>query len=645
MNSPTESSSRRPLWLLALLVLLATAAHSGATPPSLVRIEVDRPLANLGIPVLAHFQDDMGREYVLSSVPVGELEAAGIPYSMVDRDASGARYLVALELRPGGREQAARTTRVLLDDGRRLVVRADGRRARSLAALGFGLAPLPERPISLRTLAPAEYRAGFDPGVEAMIAEVDEVTVWDYDGNLSGETPVATKGADYTIATRHTRSGEAIRQAVRYVYRHLEALGLEASFQRWSAEGLAGRNVIGQHTGLTAPEEIVLVTAHLDDMPPDGRAPGADDNASGCVGVMIAADILSQRVFDRTVRFLFFTGEEQGLFGARAYARRSAAAGENIVAVLNLDMIAWDEREGPILRLHTRPSGNPGYPGDEAIADTFTEVVDAYGLGAELMPTLTAEGVTASDHSPFWNEGYAAILASEDNQSDFNPYYHTSDDRRQFLNLPYFTNFVKAVVGTAAHLAGLTGRPAVRRPGQLAASLLTPNQVQLSWNDRSDNESFFEIEVKTGQDAWRLATTATVNRQRVRVGQLGPAVDHLFRVRAASVHGPSAWSKKASLRTPELLPRPENLRATVHSPRRVVLRWDHRSEGKERFEVQMRTGRSPWRLTASVPANVQGFGHSGLAPTTTYGFRVRARGAGALSHWSAEIRVTTPAAE
>ena len=44
--------------------------------------------------------------------------------------------------------------------------------------------------------------------------------------------------------------------------------------------------------GLSAQDEVVLVTAHLDDMPDVGRAPGADDNASGCVAVMIAADIL-----------------------------------------------------------------------------------------------------------------------------------------------------------------------------------------------------------------------------------------------------------------------------------------------------------------------------------------------------------------
>ena len=631
--------------LLALLLLLAAPVNGGAPSPqpsSLVRIEVDRPLAELGVPVLAHFVDGSGREYVLSRVPVSDLEAAGMTYRLIDPDASGARYLVAFEHRSGGREAASRSMRVLHDDGARLVVRADARRARWLASLGFAVAPLPERPVRLRALAPAEYRVGFDPGVEAIIAEVDEVTVWDYDGNLSGENPVTIGASDYTITTRHTESGEPIRKATRYVFEHLRALELEVSYQSWSSEGSTGRNVIAEHPGLPGRDEVVLVTAHLDDMPAVGPAPGADDNASGCVAAMIAADILGRRAFERTIRFVFFTGEEQGLHGARVYARRAAAAGENIVAMLNLDMIAWDEIGDPILRLHTRPASNPGYPGDAAIAEAFAEVVDTYGLASELMPILAAEGVTASDHSPFWNEGYPAILAIEDNAGDFNAYYHTADDRRQFLNLPYFTNFVRATVGTAAHLAGLTGRSVVRRPDRLAARLLSPTQVMLTWIDRSDNESFFEIQARTGSDGWQLATIAAADSQRIRVGRLTPAADHRFRIRAASIHGPSAWSKKAAITTPGLLPRPEDLRATVRSPRRVFLRWQDMSEGEDLFEVQKRIPGSPWLFAGSAPADARSLDLGNLTPRTTYRFRVRARSVGARSHWSAVQEVTTP---
>ncbi|MGD8794296.1 MAG: hypothetical protein PVF47_17230, partial [Anaerolineae bacterium] len=53
--------------------------------------------------------------------------------------------------------------------------------------------------------------------------------------------------------------------------------------------------------------------------------------------------------------------------------------------------------------------------------------------------------------------GYVAIMGIED-LLDFNPYYHTVNDRLNFLDLAYFTEFVKAGVGTFAHM-GLGSRP------------------------------------------------------------------------------------------------------------------------------------------------------------------------------------------
>jgi leucyl aminopeptidase len=204
-------------------------------------------------------------------------------------------------------------------------------------------------------------------------------------------------------------------------------------------------------TGTLTPDVIVLITAHLDDMPSGGRAPGADDNASGSVGVMLAAEIMSQYRFERTVRFVFFTGEEQGLCGSEAYASAVAAAGENIVAVYNMDMIAYDSRDGPTLRLHTRATSDPGYATDLAMAGVFTNVVAAYAVN--LTPIIDPDGISASDHYSFWEAGYPALLAIEDDVDDFNDYYHTADDNLSHVNLTYFTSFVKASVGTAAHLA------------------------------------------------------------------------------------------------------------------------------------------------------------------------------------------------
>ena len=86
--------------------------------------------------------------------------------------------------------------------------------------------------------------------------------------------------------------------------------------------------MIGQITGETPLSPIFLIGAHLDDMPVGPTAPGADDNASGSAAVLVAADILSQYQWGCTLRFAFWTGEEQGLLGSAAYAQRSHDSGK-----------------------------------------------------------------------------------------------------------------------------------------------------------------------------------------------------------------------------------------------------------------------------------------------------------------------------
>ena len=309
-----------------------------------------------------------------------------------------------------------------------------------------------------------------DPLVGEMLAQVLPDGVYAFEGSLSGEWPVIVNHAQYRIPSRTTDSGLPIQNATQYVYDHLLALGLSVGFQDWSSGSYSGRNVVGTILGTTHPDEIVLLTAHLDDMPGSTLAPGADDNASGSVGVLFAAEILRAYRFERTLKFVFFTGEEQGLLGSKYYATKAYAAGENIVAVCNLDMIGWDMLGGPILRLHIRPTSAE----DLAIANVFSGVVSTYGLN--LAPAIEADGKSASDHASFWAQGYPAILAIEDEKNDFNRYYHSSNDHLSYLNMGYFDDFVKAAVGTAASLAQPLG-PAM---GDYRAQLGPPAAMQRS---------------------------------------------------------------------------------------------------------------------------------------------------------------------
>lgn len=451
--------------LLALLPGPAQADVAGGL--ALAQVIFDGPLEALALPVMAHWQSAAGPEVALVIAPLAELESARIPFRVLDAEARpGAYYLAHRRPERAGALQPGMFDigRVLWVDGSRLLVRATQAQAERLIPLGFELQWLGDQPLVLTTprAAPTATLAHDESLVGEILAQVTERTLRNSVSGLSGETAVTVGGAPYTLTTRFTNSGTPIAKATQYAYEQLAALGLGVGYHYWTRSGYSNRNVIGVITGTTQANEIVLIVAHLDsvsnrDTPSNNPAPGADDNASGSAAVLLAADILSRYYLDRTVRFVLFTGEEQGLLGSYEYANLVANAGDNIVAVYNMDMLAWDALGGPDLDLFTRTTSNPGYPGDIAIANTFVSIVNTYAL--PLTPNIRRTGMGSSDHYPFWVRGFPAILAIEDyTGGDFNTHYHRSTDRLQYFNMPYYTNFVKASIGTAARLAGVTRR-------------------------------------------------------------------------------------------------------------------------------------------------------------------------------------------
>ncbi|HJW89084.1 MAG TPA: M28 family peptidase [Anaerolineales bacterium] len=291
---------------------------------------------------------------------------------------------------------------------------------------------------------------GPSPLVLEMMAQVEEALVSAYTGDLSGEWPVDIGGSPFTILTRHSFSGEPIQKAAAYLSQYYQGLGLQTAFQEFPLGPVTLNNIIAQQDGSLFPERLYLVTSHYDDAPSGPRAPGADDNASGTVGVMLAASILSQYEFGCSLRFVNFAGEEQGLVGSRYSAKSSDCRGEAIQAVLNLDMIGWNTAGSPPgMELHA----NQSIPGSLDIALLFADVVETYGL--DLETEIDPSGIGSSDHASYWTYQLPAILAIEDLQ-DFNPNYHAKSDRLSALkDLPYFTAMIKASLGTMAHMSCL----------------------------------------------------------------------------------------------------------------------------------------------------------------------------------------------
>jgi hypothetical protein len=312
-----------------------------------------------------------------------------------------------------------------------------------LAVLSFSLIP----PADSGYASPNQT---WSPLIQTMLDQVDQNQVHTITGNLSGEWPVMIDTQPYTITTRHALSGEPIQKASQYLFQYYQDLGLETSYQNFTYRGRQLSNVVAQKTGTVFPERVFMITSHFDDVPLTPLAPGADDNASGTVAVMLAASILNQYEFGCTLRFVNFNAEEYGMIGSGDYARGAYCAGEDIQGVLNLDMIAWNTPEtAPEMDLHALST----IPESSHMASVFQEVVTTYDL--QITPTLADPIITRSDHARFWNLDIPAILVTEDGD-DFNPNYHSANDRlNTFQDFDYYTEMIKASLGTLAQIGCL----------------------------------------------------------------------------------------------------------------------------------------------------------------------------------------------
>jgi len=454
----TRSLALIVLTVVCLLTVgLAPAAATATEPVALVQIAVPQPadlaaVEAAGVPVYARLEGTSGPYFLAGASPkqAASLRDDGISVVVLDSDTSGAGYYLAYAMPGRPRPEWSGYGTMLLDDGVQVLLRTSPEQAGRLAEAGVELRavtldPKPVRPALVEGAIPAVIEP--DPLIQSMIDQIDLDIVYNYTGDISGQWPVDIGGVPYTILTRNTYSGTPIQKATQFAGEHLEALGLDVEYHTWSSPQYP--NVIGELPGLINPDEIWIICGHIDDMPSSGNAPGADDNGSGTVAVLLAADILTQFQWGSTLRFALWTGEEQGLLGSHAYAQRAFNNGENIAGVLNLDMIAWNSGgSSPNIDIHAEQS----LPPTLQLAQLMADVVDAYNLN--LIPEIDPTGTGASDHASFWEYGYTAILGIED-FGDFNPYYHTTqDDMDNFEDWPYYVEFVKASVATFAHMSG-----------------------------------------------------------------------------------------------------------------------------------------------------------------------------------------------
>ncbi|MCP4593105.1 MAG: M20/M25/M40 family metallo-hydrolase [bacterium] len=242
---------------------------------------------------------------------------------------------------------------------------------------------------------------------------------------------IAIPGAEGARLAERLASGEQIRINVRVLA------------DAWEAEP---NNVVGEIPGSgRLAEEVVILAAHLDSW---HLAEGALDNGSGAATILEAARALAAVDWQprRTVRLIWFMGEEHGLHGSRAYVRAHGDELDNIVAVVNVDM------PGSPRRLSTF--------GHEEVMD-FLRAVNADLRGFEISDEIGNASWTASDHAPFMKEGVCAISLGGDCGPGVK-YYHSHGDTYEQVDRRGTVQSAAALAMLVRRLADIPQRPTER---------------------------------------------------------------------------------------------------------------------------------------------------------------------------------------
>ena len=267
-------------------------------------------------------------------------------------------------------------------------------------------------------------------------------------------------------------------------------------------------NVVAIQRGTERPNQVVIITGHIDSRVTDvmnatADAPGANDDGSGTAAVIEAARILSRHRFPATIVYAALSGEEQGLHGGKILADYARAQGWEVVANLNNDIIGNScGSDGVCDASHVRVfSEGPRWQGHEDLAARqrslggendapsrnlsrfLTTLADRLSLGLDVRQIWRNDRFgRGGDHTEFLNAGFPAVrfsVAIED-------YEHQHQDLRtengvrygdtiDEIDFPYLRRVTQLNVAALAALARAPMPPAPTVEGAVSTD------TRVSW--------------------------------------------------------------------------------------------------------------------------------------------------------------------
>ncbi|MCW2949006.1 MAG: aminopeptidase [Thermoleophilia bacterium] len=242
-------------------------------------------------------------------------------------------------------------------------------------------------------------------------------------------------------------------KGLNYVLHELEAIGgWDVQVEALPIGGFGSsvvRNIVTTRSGTAAEADggrkLVLAGAHLDSVP---RGPGANDNASGSATLIELARSFAGIDTADDIKLVWFDGEEAGLLGSHAYAKKHVDDAPRTIAMVNMDMVA---------SIHGRVGYDLGIRTGQGVSDAIKGVQLRTGLSA----VEYAERHTRSDHASFdrWDIPAIDFGVSVRDVTHDDPYYHTPHDTVDKINSDVLEGYGDLIAVTMLDLANRSARP------------------------------------------------------------------------------------------------------------------------------------------------------------------------------------------
>lgn len=275
-----------------------------------------------------------------------------------------------------------------------------------------------------------------------------------------------------SLAAFHTRNTNSpgLTEACEWAAEQLRSVsGLEVELMSYRASGnrmVEAKDVVQVVAVLPGrTDRRLLVGGHIDSLnlsenAVTGRAPGANDDASGAALAMELARVMAKKKWECTLVFVLFSGEEQGLLGSTALAQRAKDEGWKLEAVFNNDIVGNSANtEGFSEKNQVRLFSDPGAETSSRELARFAEWQvrqSIKGFAVKLVYRNDRFG-RGGDHTPFMREGFNAVRFCEV-WEDFSR-QHNGNDLPDYVDKEYLRNVARSNFAVMSAMANAAEPP------------------------------------------------------------------------------------------------------------------------------------------------------------------------------------------